>query len=190
MHQFIHHPDANIVIQGSIFPMEFWQIIEPEYTLPEGYIGRLFTPGQVHHLIRDGNADHDPANKNDATLAGYVARKAEYEAAYAAQQTGAHIENINGNIVITGPPSMSANKAQIENDGNDSVVLTCDLGDPDADDEIRWSVTAPDGTVVEAADNAIDGMGTWELTTSHEGGHTVRVETDRFGWAEIGFEGV
>ena len=38
----------------------------------------------MHQLIRDGNATHDPVDVNDTEIAGYVARLAEYQAAYAA----------------------------------------------------------------------------------------------------------
>ena len=189
MHDFIHHPDNAIVIQGTIFPIDFWQVVEPDYTLPAGYLGRLFTSGKAHHLIRAGNGDQDQADLNDATLAGYIARKAQYETAYAAYQNGAYVENVAGEIVISGPPALSVDSEQIDNDGLDSLTVTCDLGDAQASDEIRWSVRAPDGSVSEAQENAVNGVDSWELTTSHEGRHTVRVETDRFGWAEISFEG-
>jgi hypothetical protein len=190
MHDFIHHPDNNIVIQGTIFQMDFWLTVEPNYSLPQGYIGRLFKAGQVHHLICEGNANQHQADKNDAVLAAYIARKAEYEAVFEAQQNGAHVANVNGNIVISGPPTLSTDKTQIENDGVEAVTITCDLGDLTATDEIRWSVTAPDGSVTQTTANAVDGVSVWQLTTSHQGGHSVRVETDRFGWAQIEFEGV
>lgn len=190
MHDFIHHPDDKIIIEGDIFEMDFWMIVEPQYALPQGYIGRLFTAGQVHQLVAEGNSRHDPADKNDPIFAEYVARKAEYVEAYAAQQNGSYIENIEGDIVISGPPTLSVNKSQIENDGVDSITITCQLDDNTLEDEIRWSVTAPDGTVVTAAQNAVNGVDTWELTTSHEGVHQVQVETDEFGSAGISFEGV
>jgi hypothetical protein len=189
MHEFIHHPDQAIVIQGAIFPIDFWQMVEPGYALPAGYLGRLFTSGKAHHLIREGNGHQDQADLSDATLVGYIARKSEYEQAFAAYQEGAVIENVGGEIVISGPPELSVDRGEIANDGVDSVTVTCDLGDPEASDEIRWSVSAPDDSVNEAEADAINGVDSWQLTTSFEGVHTVRVETDRFGWAEIRFEG-
>jgi hypothetical protein len=190
MTDFTHHPDGRINVQGLILPEVFWALVEPGYALPAGYIGRLFTEGQAHHLIRTGNNTYDQADLNDAALAGYVARKAEYQAAYDAWQDGAQVENQEGAIVVFGPPALSLDKSQIANDSADTVIVTCDLGDPEAVDEIRWKVTAPDGSEIDAVDNAVNGLATWQLTTSFEGAHTVRVETDAFGWAEINFEGV
>ena len=194
MKDFIHHPDYIIIIQGTMLPSDFWQIVEPEYSLPGGYIGRLFTEGQVHKLIRVGNATHDPADINDAEIIGYVARLSEYQAAYAQYLSGAHVENVGGEIVISGPPSLSVDKTQIENDGIEQVTVTCDLNDVGSTDEIRWRVTAPDGELFppggpEAA-NAVAGVDTWSLDTDQEGFHSVRVETDNYGWAEITFEGI
>jgi len=190
MIDFSHHPEGRINIQGLIVPDTFWAQVEPGYGLPEGYIGRLFTEGQAHHLIRTGNSTYDQADLNDVEMAGYVARKAEYEAAYAAWQGGAQVENQEGAIVVSGPPALSLDKAQIANDSADTITVTCDLGDPDAVDEIRWQVIAPDDSAIDALDNAVNGVASWQLTTSFEGTHTVRVETDAFGWAEISFEGV
>lgn len=105
MNDFIHHPDGYVVIQGTIFPDEFWAIAEPGYALPDGYIGRLFTARVMHHLICEGNARHDQADIDDPQLSDYVARKAVYEATYAAWENGALVENVAGELVITDPPA-------------------------------------------------------------------------------------
>ena len=110
---FIHHPDNQIIIQGSIFPIEFWQIVEPNYALPQGYIGRLFTSGHEHKLICEGNATDHPADKNDPILTGYVARREEYEAAYAAYQNVAQVENVNGQIIMRDRQLLTLDKAEI-----------------------------------------------------------------------------
>lgn len=190
MHDFIHHPDDRIIVDGLAMSMDFWMLIEPGYALPAGYIGRLFNNGEVHQLILEGNHTHHAADLNDNEIAGYLARKAEYDAAYGAYQAGAYVENNGGSIDIYGPPDLSADKSEIANDGVDTITITCDLGDAAATDEIRWSVIAPDGSVIEEVDNAVAGVDTWQITTSHVGTHTVRVETDYFGWAEKVFEGV
>ncbi len=190
MHEFIHHPDDRIIVDGLAMPIDFWQIVEPGYALPVGYIGRLFNDGFEHKLIREGNHTHDIADINDGEIAGYVARKAEYEAAYAAYQAGAYVENDGGSIDVYGPPALSADKTEIANDGIETITITCDLGDAGADDEVRWRVTAPDASVIEESDTAVAGVDTWQLTTSHIGVHNVLVESDFFGWAEITFEGV
>ena len=188
------HIGNFVSILALVVPLDFWQIVEPGYSLPDGYIGRLFTEGQEHKLIRVGNATHDPADINDAEIIGYVARLSEYQTAYDAYLSGAHVENVAGEIVISGPPSLSVDKTQIENDGIDQVTVTCDLNDVGSTDEIRWRVTAPDGELFppggpEAA-NAVAGVDTWSLDTDQEGFHSVRVETDNYGWAEITFEGI
>ena len=141
-------------------------------------------------MIGEGNHTHDLGEIDDAEIAGYVGRKAEYDAAYAAYQAGAYVENNGGSIDSYGPPGLSADKTEIANDSLDAVTITCDLGDAGSTDEIRWSVTAPDGSVINEVDNAVSGVDSWQLTTSHIGTHTVLVETDYFGWAEITFEGV
>lgn len=190
MHEFTHHPDDRIIVDGLTMPIDFWMIVEPGYALPAGYIGRLFIGGHEHKLIREGNHTHDIGDINDAEIAGYVARKAEYDAAYAAFQAGAYVENVGGVIDVYGPPSLITDKTEIANDGVEAITITCDLGDIEAGDEIRWSVTAPDGSVIQDVDDAVAGVDSWLLTTSHIGTHTVRVETDYFGWAAITFEGV
>lgn len=185
-----HEFTDKVVILGVVFPRDFWDVAEPGYVLPAGYIGRLFTEGHAHHLVRAINNTYDQSNVNDTEIAGYVARMAEYDVAYAAYQAGAYVENVGGIIGVYGPPSLSADKTEIANDGVESITVTCDLGDAVATDEIRWSVTAPDGSVINEVDNAVAGVDSWQLTTSHVGVHTVAVETDYFGWAEILFEGV
>lgn len=105
MSDFIHHPDGYVAIQETVFPDEFWNIAEPDYTLPEGYIGRLFTAGVMHHLICEGNAKQDQADIHDPQLSAYVARKAVYEEAHIAWRNGAVVENVAGELVITDPPA-------------------------------------------------------------------------------------
>ena len=189
MHDFIHHPDNRINIQGTGLSMAFWMILEPGYTLPVGYIGRLFTEGEVHQLIREGNTTQDQGDIDDVTLAGYVARLSEYQAADAAYVAGAYVENVGGLIEVSGPPSLIADKTEIANDSIETITLDCDLGDP-VTDEVRWRVTAPDGTFVDNVENASGGTSQWILTTSHTGTHIVRIETDNYGWVEITFEGI
>jgi hypothetical protein len=193
MYDFRQYPD-NVSIQGLIMTIDFWQIVEPYSTLPMGYIGRLYIKGQVHHLIKVGNATYDQRDINDAEINGYVARLAEYQTAYAAYQSGAHVENVAGEIVINGPPSLSVDKAQIENDGVEQVTVTCNLNDAGSTDEVRWRGTAPNGDLFPPGgpevDNVVSGIDTWKVDTDQEGTHTVRVETDNFGWSEITFEGI
>ncbi len=190
MNDFTHHPDGRINIQGNSFPMSCWGIFEPDYLLPSGYIGRLFIEGQLHHLIKEGNNTYDQADIYDPEIAAYVGSLPSYQESFTALLSGAHVENVEGTIVISGPPALGANKTEIANDSTEQILIACDLGDTFATDEIRWTVTAPDGTVIPATDNAIAGQDNWMLTTSHVGTHLVRVETDRFGSAEITFEGV
>ena len=189
-YDFIHHPDGKIIIQNSDYTMLFWLMVEPSYAIPNNYIGRLFNIGQANHLIRIGNDTYDQGDINDAILTEYVNKKVEYDTAYAAYNNGAYIENIDGIIVITGPPLLTLDKEEISNDGIDTITVTCDLGDIEAVDEIRWSVTAPDGSIVSEADFAIGGIDQWPLTTSFVGLHTVRVETDFYGSKDIVFNGV
>jgi len=189
-YDFIHHPDGKIIIQNSDYTMLFWLMVEPSYAIPNNYIGRLFNIGQANHLIRIGNDTYDQGDINDAILTEYVNKKVEYDTAYAAYNNGAYIENIDGIIVITGPPLLTLDKEEISNDGIDTITVTCDLGDIEAVDEIRWSVTASDGSIVSEADFAIGGIDQWPLTTSFVGLHTVRVETDFYGSKDIVFNGV
>ncbi len=189
-HDFIHHPDGRIVIEGESFPLNFWNIVEPDYSLPVGYIGRLFTKMLVHHLIREGNNTHDQADVENSELINYISLKAIYQTAYQAHQDGANVFNDNGNIIISGPPLLSVDKSEIINDGVDAVTITCDLEDANLTDEIRWSVIAPDGSIQTDVEFAVYGVDTWVLTTSHIGVHKVVVETDFYGTSFITFKGI
>jgi hypothetical protein len=83
MSTFRHHPDGIIYIDDFSEPLTEFQIDEPEYSLPEGYIGRDYLPGQ-YHILRTGDstvAGPCPWPEGDA----YIARKEQYRAAYEAR---------------------------------------------------------------------------------------------------------
>ncbi len=49
--RFQHHPDGVITIDDFAYSLEEFQIDEPNYALPEGYIGREYVPGERHFLF-------------------------------------------------------------------------------------------------------------------------------------------
>ena len=188
---FVHHSDGYIVIEGSlILPLAFWQIVEPDYTLPTGHIGRIYETGRKHSLIQNGNAAATPLNTSWPQGDGYIARQAEYNSAYQAYLSGANVYREGEQIIIKGPPSLTKDKEQIENDSIDTLTVTCDTEDGDFTGTVTWTVTAPDGSTAESSEAAVAGVAQLEITTSFEGTHTVVVETGTYGRTETIFLGV
>jgi hypothetical protein len=187
--EFTHHPDNYIIIDGIQFPFAFWNIVEPNYNLPNGYIGRIYTKNTKSHVIRIGNVTFDQDEKNINELDFYISNLPEYQALFDDYLNGAQITIVNDSYVVKGPPLLTTDKTQILNINDDTITITCDLQE-NVIEEIRWSVIAPDGTTVNEIDNTAGGIGVWERTTSHLGIHIVRAETDNYGSSEITFEGI
>ena len=57
---FQHHPDGVITIDDFAYSLEEFQIDEPNYVLPEGYISREYVPGERHFLFTGTRADPQP----------------------------------------------------------------------------------------------------------------------------------
>lgn len=96
-----------------------------------------------------------------------------------------------GEVVITQstPPAMSQDKAQIENDGADTVTFTADVGDAGYTGAVDWTVTAPDGTREVVSENASAGVSTLEFVTNDDTGtYTVQAETELHGIARASVE--
>ena len=51
MNKLIHHPDGNIIIKGKVIDIATFKKKFPDYTLPEGVIGREFVQGSHHFLF-------------------------------------------------------------------------------------------------------------------------------------------
>lgn len=50
---FQHTPDNEIIINGYLFPLDWWLTQEPNYSgLPTEIIGRLYVPRKRHHLTK------------------------------------------------------------------------------------------------------------------------------------------
>ncbi|MCB9438422.1 MAG: Ig-like domain-containing protein [Anaerolineales bacterium] len=187
---FIHHPDNLIIIDDLILPLGFWTIVAPTYALPEPYSGREFIPNVRHHLLTLDGVGQDQADLGWAEGIEYIAQKATYQAAWDAYQQGAFVFLDNNQVVIQGPPVLSADKTHLDNDGQDTITLTCVVSDLDFNGSVTWTVVAPDESEVSVNDTAVDGSATWQLTTSFEGFHTIRVVVEQFGTAHLSFEGV
>jgi hypothetical protein len=74
--RFQHHPDGLITINDFIYPLKEFQIDEPAYALPEGYIGREYVPGERHFLFTSNRADPQPPTWPEGD--GYIANVETY----------------------------------------------------------------------------------------------------------------
>jgi hypothetical protein len=80
---FRHHPDGIIYIDDFSEPLAEFLVDEPAYSLASPAIGRVYTQGQGHWLTTGDTvfAGEYPWVEGDT----YIARKAEYQAAYDAR---------------------------------------------------------------------------------------------------------
>lgn len=53
MNTFRHHPDGWIYINSEQIRLEDFLTLEPEYSLPEGYIGREYKQGKENRVFTD-----------------------------------------------------------------------------------------------------------------------------------------
>lgn len=86
--------------------------------------------------------------------------------------------------------ALTSNKAQITADGVDSATLTANTGDASYTGNVRFTVTAPDGTILTEDVSAIAGVATTTMTTTQVNAHTVKAECIEFGSDEITVEGI
>lgn len=52
---FIHNPNGTINLNGSIFTVEMFQLVEPLYSLPKGATARRYFPGKKHVVVYGKN---------------------------------------------------------------------------------------------------------------------------------------
>ncbi|MBD2076258.1 hypothetical protein H6F86_20725 [Phormidium sp. FACHB-592] len=78
------HRDNQITLDDLTLPLAFWQLQEPGYVLPNGAIGREYTPDTEHVVIYPvGMMGADlPWTDGDT----YLSKVEQYEAAYTAYQ--------------------------------------------------------------------------------------------------------
>lgn len=81
MGSFRHHPDDHIIINEVIFPLAFFELQEPTYTLPAPYISREYIQSPPSHIFSDGQTQVD-AGLPYADGDTYISNLATYEAAY------------------------------------------------------------------------------------------------------------
>jgi hypothetical protein len=75
--RFQHHPDGVITINDLQYALDEFLVDEPDYQLPEGYIGREYVPGERHMLFTSTRADPQPLTWPEGD--GYIAKVAEYQ---------------------------------------------------------------------------------------------------------------
>ena len=75
--RFQHHPDGVITINSFAYALEEFQIDEPDYVLPDGYIGREYVPGDRHVLFTNNRADPQPLAWPEGD--GYIAKVELYQ---------------------------------------------------------------------------------------------------------------
>lgn len=100
--------------------------------------------------------------------------QAQYDALAAAMPGRSYLNG--GNLTSQTAPAISSDKAQIEDDGTDTAVITFDVQDAAYAGPITWRVTAPDGTVTTETENAAAGVATLEVTSQLAG--SIRVEAE------------
>lgn len=188
MTTFIHHPDGYIIVDGEKLPLAFWEIVEPEYALPDGIIGRSYEDGVKHHLIETGNRSSRQADIVDATINGYIGDKTTYTDAYAAYERGANVYRDATGIAVKEIASLTSDKSSILDDGVDAATITCDVAAADYTGQITWRVTAPDGTITTESENMVAGVATLEVTSTQAGAHTIEAETADYGTKSISIE--
>lgn len=93
---FEHHPDGHIRVGAYRGPLAEFVTLEPNYTLPEGFRGRVYVPGQAHSLFTatDQCGGPLPWPEGDAYLAKesvYLAAQAEKRAAELASWEAAEL---------------------------------------------------------------------------------------------------
>lgn len=185
---FIDHPDGYISIEGMVYPNDFWALVEPDFEHVSAGSTRIFESGVKHHIITNGKAVSQDIH--DAIFTGYLAKKADYDAALAAHNDGAFIGNENGVIVIRQISDLSADKSELENDGADSATITADVADASFTGQITWRVIAPDGTESIETEAMSAGQATLLVTTTQEGSHSVSAEVVDYGSKQIEIQGV
>lgn len=85
---------------------------------------------------------------------------------------------------------LSSNKSQITANGIDSAAITANTGDNSYTGQVKFTVTAPDGTIAIESVNAVAGVATTTLTTTQVANHVIRAECVEFGYKEIVVEGI
>lgn len=51
---FRHHPDGIIYINEWNCTVEDFLVVEPDYRLPKGYIGREYIQGEINRVYKEG----------------------------------------------------------------------------------------------------------------------------------------
>lgn len=77
---FQHHPDGNIHIDDVVIPLAVFMLLEPDYALPPGGIGRIYKPGECHTLFSSNSA----WPQDEVWPAGdiYISRREHYRRMY------------------------------------------------------------------------------------------------------------
>lgn len=86
--------------------------------------------------------------------------------------------------------ALTSSDAQITADGVDSATLTANTGDASYTGNVRFTVTAPDGTILTEDVVAVAGVATTTMMTTQVDNHTVKAESIEFGSDEITVEGI
>lgn len=89
MKAFRHHPDGYIYINGNFnCTLAQWMLLEPDYFLPEGFIGREYIKddeyqGQIINRLYTNKSEELLTNGNAAWELGdlYISKVDEYIAA-------------------------------------------------------------------------------------------------------------
>lgn len=86
--------------------------------------------------------------------------------------------------------TLTSNKAQITADGVDSATLTANTGDASYTGNVKFTVTAPNGTIFTEDVAASAGVATTAMTTTQVDNHAAKAESIEFGSDEIAIEGI
>ena len=192
--RFIHHPDKYVVIDGLNLPLDFFEKLEPDYSLHSDFISRVYDVNVRNVLVRRGTGKQFimPIPWDDGDY--YLSRVEDYKRAYYAYRDGATVYNDDGKIVIVWPPTLTYDQyhhnGKVENDGKDTIVITADVDDNTYVGTATWIIVAPNGDTISEEEKMIAGVSSLSLTTTQEGGHSVTVKTDKYGSSSISVEGI
>jgi len=87
-------------------------------------------------------------------------------------------------------PSISSDKAQIEDDGVDEAVVTFDVGAASFEGDVTFIITAPDGDQQTIVKTAAVGVASLSITTLLTGNILVDARAEDFGDGVIVVEGI
>lgn len=96
----------------------------------------------------------------------------------------------DGLLSNPGAPTLSSDKAQVADDGTDTALLSFDVLDAEYAGSVKWTVTAPDGSVQTSEKTAAAGVSSLSLTCNVTGRIQVEAQAITHGTGRIEIWGI